>query len=131
MSDIAIYTAPSGTVEVRLEKDSVWLTQRQLADLMETSHDNTGLHLRNIYAEGELESAATAEAFSVVRQEGKREPATDSRMETAQTEGGHTDPRPDRGADGTSQTGHNGGNNTRQVSVRIRIGAGFHLHAGA
>ncbi|MDP3859257.1 MAG: virulence protein RhuM/Fic/DOC family protein [Stagnimonas sp.] len=72
MSDIAIYTAPSGTVEVRLEKDSVWLTQRQLADLLETSTDNIGLHLRNIYAEGELESAATAEDFSVVRQEGKR-----------------------------------------------------------
>lgn len=131
MSDIAIYTARSGTVEVRLEKDSAWLTQRQLANLLETSYDNTGLNLRNICAEGELESAATAEDFSVVRQEGEREPATASRMETAQTEGGHTDPRPDRGADGIGQTGHNGGDNIRQVSVRIRIGAGFHLHAGA
>ncbi|MDD3762400.1 MAG: RhuM family protein [Nevskiales bacterium] len=72
MTDIAIYTAPSGTVEVRLEKDSIWLTQRQLADLLETSTDNVGLHLRNIYAEGELEAAATTEDFSVVRQEGKR-----------------------------------------------------------
>jgi prophage maintenance system killer protein/prophage antirepressor-like protein len=72
MSDIAIYTGPAGTVEVRLEKDSLWLTQRQLADLLETSTDNIGLHLRNIYEEGELALAGTTEDFSVVRQEGKR-----------------------------------------------------------
>ena len=72
MSDIAIYTAPTGAVEVRLEKDTVWLTQRQMAELLDTSTDNIGLHLRNIYAEAELAEPATTEEFSVVRQEGSR-----------------------------------------------------------
>lgn len=72
MSDIAIYTAPTGAVEVRLEKDTVWLTQRQMAELLDTSTDNIGLHLGNIYAEAELAEPATTEEFSVVRQEGSR-----------------------------------------------------------
>lgn len=72
MSEVVIYESPSGAVEVRLERDSVWLTQRQLAELLETSTDNIGLHLRNIYAEGELDSTATTEEISVVRQEGRR-----------------------------------------------------------
>ncbi len=58
--------------EVRLEHDSVWLTQRQMAELLDTSTDNIGLHLRHLYREGELDEAATSERSSVVRVEGRR-----------------------------------------------------------
>lgn len=54
MSEIAIYTAPSGAVEVRLEKDSVWLRQEQLAELFGRDRTVIGRHIRNVFAEGEL-----------------------------------------------------------------------------
>jgi len=57
---------------VRLEHESIWLTQRQMADLFDTSVDNVGLHLKNVYAEGELVEGATSEESSVVQTEGSR-----------------------------------------------------------
>jgi prophage maintenance system killer protein len=71
---IALYVAPDGSaqLEVRFDKETVWLTRRQMADLFETSTDNIGLHLKNIYESGELAEAATAEDSSVVQQEGRR-----------------------------------------------------------
>ena len=62
-------------VEVRLDtrRDTVWLSQRQMADLFETSTDNISLHLKNIFADGELSEEATTEESSAVRQEGKRQ----------------------------------------------------------
>jgi hypothetical protein len=57
---------------VRIEHETVWLTQRQMGELFETSVDNVGLHLRNVFADAELEEAATTEDFSVVQTEGKR-----------------------------------------------------------
>lgn len=73
--DIQVYKAADGGVrfEVRLERETVWLTQRQLAELFDTSTDNVGLHQKNIFAGSELEGMATAEDFSVVQVEGKRE----------------------------------------------------------
>ena len=62
-------------LEVRLENETVWLTQKQMAELFGCSTDNVGLHLKNIYTEGELEESATAEDSSVVRLEGKRKVA--------------------------------------------------------
>ena len=50
----------------------MWLTQRQMAALFDTSSDNISLHLKNVYAEAELEEAATTEDFSVVQEEGAR-----------------------------------------------------------
>ncbi|UYM18104.1 hypothetical protein [Endozoicomonas euniceicola] len=52
--DIRIYTGESGDINVLLEQESIWLTQRQLSDLLETSTDNISLHLKNIYQEREL-----------------------------------------------------------------------------
>jgi len=72
MNDIAIYESADGQVEVRVDRETIWLTQRQLATLLDTSTDNIGLHLKNIYAEGELVESATTEYFSVVQTEGKR-----------------------------------------------------------
>ena len=60
-------------IDVRLEGETVWLSQRQMSVLFDTSSDNVGLHLKNIYAEGELLEEATTEDFSVVRQEGNRQ----------------------------------------------------------
>ncbi len=73
MSDILIYETEDQQVEVRLERETVWLTQKQMSELLETSPDNISLHLKNIYADNELSEAATTEDFSVVRQEGARQ----------------------------------------------------------
>jgi death-on-curing family protein len=69
-----LYQAPDGTVEfnVRLDRESLWLSQRQMALLFDKDSDTIGLHLRNIYGEGELEESATTEESSVVQTEGKR-----------------------------------------------------------
>lgn len=73
MEDIVIYEGPGGVVEGRLERDSVWLTQKQVAELFDTSTDNIGLHLKNVDNEEELNEQATTEDYSVVQQEGKRQ----------------------------------------------------------
>ena len=72
-NEIVVYQ-PNDTIrlDVRFQDDTVWLSQRQMADLFGCSSDNIGLHLKNIYADGELEESATAEDFSVVRKEGRR-----------------------------------------------------------
>jgi hypothetical protein len=69
-NQIVVYQ-PNETVrlDVRLENETVWLTQSQMATLFGCSTDNIGLHLKNVYAVGELSRAATAEDFSVVRKE--------------------------------------------------------------
>lgn len=59
-------------VSVKLEGNTIWLTQRQLSEILDTSTDNIGLHLKNIFASGELMETATTEDFSVVQQEGQR-----------------------------------------------------------
>lgn len=73
MMDIAIYEGPGGIVEVRLDRETVWLTQRQMAELFDTTVDNIGLHLKNIYLINELDESATTEEYSVVQQEGSRQ----------------------------------------------------------
>ena len=74
-SQIQIYRSEDGQVslQVSLENETVWLNQPQMAMLFDTSTDNISLHLKNIYAEGELDENLTTEDFSVVRQEGKRQ----------------------------------------------------------
>ena len=66
---------PNETVrlDVRLENETVWLTQSQMATLFGCSSDNIGLHLKNVYAVGELARESTTEDFSVVRMEGSRQ----------------------------------------------------------
>ena len=72
---IVIYETEGGEarVDVRFDRDTVWLTQRQMADLFETSTDNVSLHLNNIFSSRELDQAATTEDSSVVRTEGSRQ----------------------------------------------------------
>lgn len=73
-ASIEIYVLDDGqaNIEIRLEKDTLWLSQAQLATLFDKDTDTIGLHLRNIYKEGELDQKATTEESSVVRQEGNR-----------------------------------------------------------
>ena len=59
-------------VNVLLHAETIWLPHRLIAELFQTSTDNIGLHLKNIYAESELTEAATTEDFSVVQNEGGR-----------------------------------------------------------
>ncbi|MGP4787753.1 RhuM family protein [Psychrobacter sp. 1Y11] len=72
---IEIYQADDGqaAIEIRLEHDTLWLSQAQLAELFGKDTDTISLHLKNIYNEGELDQEATTEESSVVRQEGKRQ----------------------------------------------------------
>jgi len=59
-------------VKVLLQNETIWLPQRTMAELFDTSPDNISLHLKNIYADEELEENATSEEFSVVQNEGGR-----------------------------------------------------------
>jgi prophage maintenance system killer protein len=72
MTDITIYQAENGAVEVRLEGETVWLSQDQVAALFDVQKAAVSKHLKNIYASGELEPAATVSKMETVRQEGRR-----------------------------------------------------------
>ena len=71
---IILYETPSGDfqVQVKFEHESLWLSQRIMAQLFGKDSDTIGLHIKNIYAEGELDENSTTEHFSVVQNEGKR-----------------------------------------------------------
>lgn len=70
-----LYPLPNNEGEVRalIQRDTIWLTQRAMAQLFGCSTDNIGQHLKNIYREGELSAESTTEDFSVVQQEGTRQ----------------------------------------------------------
>lgn len=61
------------SVNAVIRDETVWLTQKAMAELFGCSPDNISLHLKNIFADGELEEGATAEDFSVVQREGARQ----------------------------------------------------------
>ena len=75
MTQLILYTTDDGQSQVQLRADrgTAWLSQRQMAELFDVSTDNVGLHLKNIYDDGELQREATAEESSVVQTEGGRE----------------------------------------------------------
>ncbi len=73
-NQIVIYsTENDGTkIEVQVKNESVWLSQKQMSELFDCSVDNVGLHMKNVYSEGELEENRTSEDSSVVQIEGSR-----------------------------------------------------------
>jgi prophage maintenance system killer protein len=73
-SGIKIFQTEDGKTEIQVivQSDTVWLSQKQMADLFEKDSDTIGLHLRNIYKSGELLEKATTEKYSVVQKEGNR-----------------------------------------------------------
>lgn len=72
---LILYTTEDGRsqIQLRAERETVWLRQREMAQLFNVSRDNISLHLKNIYADGELSREATSEESSVVQTEGGRE----------------------------------------------------------
>ena len=74
-SEIILYQTEDGRsrIEVRLENETVWLTQQLMAELFQTTIPNISMHVRNIYADGELKPEATVKDFLTVRREGSRD----------------------------------------------------------
>ena len=72
---LILYTTEDGRsrIQLRAKDQTVWLSQRDMAQLFDVSTDNVGLHLKNIYEDGELRREATTEESSVVQIEGARE----------------------------------------------------------
>lgn len=62
-------------IKVAIKDETIWITQRGMAELFDCSTDNISLHLKNIYQDGELQETTTAEDFSVVQTEGSRQVA--------------------------------------------------------
>ena len=73
-TNIQIYQTKDGSTEVivKFDNETVWLSQRQMAQLFVKDTDTIGLHLKNIYNSGELEEKSTTEESSVVQKEGQR-----------------------------------------------------------
>ena len=71
---IVIYQTEDGQtqIDVRLENETVWLTQAQMVELFQTTKQNVSLHLNNLYKEGELQKEGTVKEYLTVQQEGKR-----------------------------------------------------------
>ncbi|WFE84902.1 MULTISPECIES: virulence RhuM family protein [Parabacteroides] len=71
--EIIVYQ-PENTLqlEVRMENETVWLTQAQMAELFETTPQNITLHIKNVYTEQELDADSTCKDFLQVREEGNR-----------------------------------------------------------
>lgn len=72
--EFLLFTAEDAdaSIEARYEDGTIWLSQRLMADLFGTTQQNISLHLRSIYAEGELDEPATHKEILSVRQEGSR-----------------------------------------------------------
>jgi hypothetical protein len=73
MSALVLYTTEDGKIQIKLRaKDqTVWLAQREMADLFDVSTDNVGLHLKNIFADGELDARSATEESLVTAADGK------------------------------------------------------------
>ena len=72
--ELLLYQTADGQtrVECRFAAGTIWLTQVLIADLFQTTVPNVNIHLKNIYAEKELDAAATIKEYLIVRQEGGR-----------------------------------------------------------
>jgi hypothetical protein len=75
MQNVVLYTDDKGQVnlEVSLENETVWLSQKQMSELFDKTAPTINEHIKNVYAEGELEESATIRNFRIVQIEGKRE----------------------------------------------------------
>lgn len=73
-NEIIIYQTQDGQtkIDVRLENETVWLTQNQMAELFQTTKQNVSSHIKNIFEEGELSENSTVKDYLTVQQEGNR-----------------------------------------------------------
>src|SRR3989344_5209726 len=74
-SEIILYKTEDGKIklEVRLEHKNIWLTQAAMAELFQTTTANINIHIKSIYAQGELGLEGTIKENLIVRKEGARE----------------------------------------------------------
>ena len=74
-NEIVIYQPDdvSFRIDVRIEDETVWLSQAQMAELFQSTKQNISLHINNIYKEGELEKESTVKDYLTVQSEGKRQ----------------------------------------------------------
>lgn len=72
--EMLLYQADDGSprVQCRFDEGTIWLTQAQIAELFQTTPQNVTLHLKSIFAEGELTDEATCKEYLQVRPEGER-----------------------------------------------------------
>ena len=68
-----VYQAEDGRmrIDVRLEKETAWLTQSQMAELFQTTIPNVSMHIRNVFAEGELQADSVIQEFLTTAADGK------------------------------------------------------------
>jgi len=73
-SEMLLYITEDGKVkiETRMQDETIWLTQGQLADLFQITQQNVSLHIQNIFESGELTVEATHKKYLSVRLEGSR-----------------------------------------------------------
>jgi hypothetical protein len=73
MTEIILYTSEDGQSQIKLraKNHTVWLTQKEMSQLFDVSTDNVGLHLKNIFEDGELDEKAVTEESSVTAADGK------------------------------------------------------------
>ena len=73
MNELILYTTDDGRSQIKLraKNQTVWLTQKEMAQLFNVSTDNVGLHLKNIFADGELDEKSVTEESSVTAADGK------------------------------------------------------------
>ncbi|RLD58916.1 MAG: hydroxyacid dehydrogenase [Bacteroidetes bacterium] len=73
-SEILLYQTEDGQtrIDVRMEEDTVWLSQAQMVELFQTTKQNISLHIRNVFEEGELDEKSTVKDYLTVQTEGKR-----------------------------------------------------------
>jgi prophage maintenance system killer protein len=71
MNPIAIYQSPTGTVDVRLDGDTVWLSQKQMSELFAKNVRTVSEHIRNVFKDGELQEDAVVRNFRITAADGK------------------------------------------------------------
>jgi len=73
--EMVVYVGDDGKpqIQARLQDENMWLTQVQLAQVFQTTRQNIGQHIKNIYEEKELDPSATIKKFFIVQTEGDRE----------------------------------------------------------
>lgn len=74
-TELVIFKAQDGNVklDVKLEDETVWLTQNQMSELFQTTKQNVSLHLNNVFKEGELDKNSTVKEYLIVQKEGNRQ----------------------------------------------------------
>ena len=72
--EVSVYESEDGEahVDVRFDKETVWLTQRQMAEVFQSTPQNIVMHLRSVFSSKELDAESTSKDFLIVRSEGQR-----------------------------------------------------------